>query len=169
MNQTDNTKLNKPIIRHIKNEKILLRKKHLLNVLTENKLEYKRNGICDVYIKYGKYTVQDIIKNLKRENEKEEKRLMILLKKLKQKGYEYDINVSYYRNYIKNGGNIKTVLSKGIKEWFYINKTDYPKLLEIYRDEDIAKSHSLNRYVKENGKDKYTKLIYDTEMTIRLY
>ena len=167
--QNDNNDYNKPTIRHTKHEKIILRKKQLFVELSENKLEYKKNSICDAYIKYGKYSKNDVIDIMKNKNLKEAKRLRILIKKLKKEGEIYDENISYYRDYIKNGGNIKYIISNGIKEWFYINKTDYLELLKRYRNEDIAKSYALNAYLRNNGKDRYTKRIHDTEMIIRIY
>tara|TARA_B110000908_G_C9993537_1_gene330902 strand:+ start:59 stop:571 length:513 start_codon:yes stop_codon:yes gene_type:complete len=169
ISQKNNNDYNKPIIYHAKQQKIILRKKHLFNELSENKLEYKKNGICDAYIKYGKHNINDVIDIMKNKNLKEEQRLRILLKKLKKENELYDENISYYRDYIKNGGNINYTVSNGIKEWFYINKTNYIELLEQYRNEDIAKSYALNTYLKKEGRDRYTKRIQDTEMTIRIY
>jgi hypothetical protein len=167
--QRDNKDYNKPTIHHTKKEKIILRKKKLFNRLSENKLEYRKNSICDFYIKYGKYSINEVIETIKTKNTKEEKRLNILLKKLKKEGEIYDENISYYRNYIKNGGNIEYTILNGVKEWFYINKTDYLELLKRYRNEDVAKSYAFNTYIKNNDRDKYIKLIQDTELTIRIY
>ena len=169
ISQKNNNDYNKPIIYNEKQKKIILRKKHLFDELSENKLEYKKNGICDAYIKYGKHNINDVIDIMKNKNLKEEQRLRILLKKLKKENELYDENISYYRDYIKNGGNINYAVSNGIKEWFYINKTNYIELLEQYRNEDIAKSYALNTYLKKEGRDRYTKRIQDTEMTIRIY
>lgn len=167
--QRDNKDYNKPTIHYTKNKKIILRKKKLFNELSENKLEYIKNGICDFYIKYGKYSINEVIETIKTKNIKEERRLNILLKKLKKEGEIYDENISYYRNYIKNGGNIEYTIVNGVKEWFYINKTDYLELLKRYKNEDIAKSYAFNTYITNNGRDKYIKRIQDTELTIRIY
>ena len=169
ISQKNNNDYDKPVIHRIEQQKIILRKKNLFEELSENKLVYKKNGICDAYIKYGRNNINDVIETIKKKNSREEKRLRILLKKLKKENEIYDENISYYRDYIKNGGSINYTVSNGIKEWFYINKTDYLELLEQYRNEDIAKSYALNTYLKKQGKDRYTKRIQDTEMTIRIY
>jgi hypothetical protein len=160
---------NKPIIHYTKQQKIILRKKQLFNKLSDNKLEYKKNSICDMYIKYGKFSINEIIDTMKDKEYKETRRLKLLLKKLEKEGEVYDENISYYIDYIKNGGDINYTISNGIKEWFYINKTKYLEFLKRFKDEDIAKTYAFNDYIKHNSYDKYIKRIQDTEMTIRIY
>lgn len=159
----------KTIIKYDKNNKILLRKKKLFDHLDNEKLEYIKYGICDAYIKYGSPSLEDVVKDMQDISEKKMTRLKKLLKRLKEEGEIYDENNSYYQLYIKNGFDFDYAVNEGIKEWFYINKTNYLELLEICKDEDMAEAEAFNQYVKINGFDKYTERIQRTEMTLKLY
>lgn len=166
----DNTCNNgQTIIKYDRNEKILLRKKKLLEQLDDNKIRYIKNGICDAYIKYGYPSLDDVVVDLQQKTEKQMNRYLRLLNRLKKEGEIYDENNTYYRNYIINGGDIETAVKEGIKEWFYKNKTEYYKFLEIYKDEDIAQIKAFNKYVKHNGFDKYIEKIRKDEMTLKFY
>jgi len=159
-----------PIIRYIdRNNKIVLRKKQLFDHLSENKLEYISNGICDQYIKYGKPSLENVVDDIQNKTDRQTKRLLKLLKKLEKENEQYDPNNSYYQQYVKNGGNLDEIINEGIKEWFYVHKTNYPELLEIYKDEDKAQAQAFNNYVKQYGTDRYTERIRKSEMTVVLY
>lgn len=152
-----------------KNKKILLRKKELFDHLNDNKLEYIKNGICDSYIKYGTPSLNDVINNIQTKSEIQSKRLTRLIKRLKKEGEVYDENVSYYKKYVKYGGDISQTIEEGIKEWFYINKTNYLELLKTYKEEDKAQAKAFNQYIKQHGPDKYTEKIRRSEMVLRLF
>ena len=158
-----------PIIKYAKNKKVLLRKKELFEHLNDEKLEYVKNGVCDSYIQYGTPCLKDVINNIQTKSEKEINRLQRLIRLLKKEGEDYDENNSYYKKYIKNGGDIKYTIDEGIKEWFYSNKTNYLELLKIYKDEDIAQAKAFNTYIKTNGTDKYTERIRQSEMVLFIY
>ncbi len=159
----------KPIINYDKNNKILLRKKKLFDHLDNEKLEYIKFGICDAYIKFGSPSLEVVVKDMQNMSEKKMTRLKKLLKKLREDGEIYDENNSYYQLYIKNGFDFDYAVNEGIKEWFYINKTNYLELLKNYKDEDKAQAEAYNQYVKLNGYDKYTERIQKTEMSLNLY
>ena len=162
-------KMNNITVRYAKkNNKILLRKKELFDHLNNNKLEYIKNGICDSYIKYGTPSLNDVINNIQIRSDVQTKRLTRLINRLKKKGEMYDENVSYYKKYVKYGGDIKHTIDEGIKEWFYINKTNYLELLKIYKEEDKAQSKAFNQYIKQYGPNKYTEKIR-SEMVLRLF
>jgi hypothetical protein len=161
-NINDINEANVPNIRY--NNKILLRKKRLFNVLTMSKLEYKKNGICDSYIKYGKPSLNDVVSTVQIKTNNKISRLNKLLKKLKEENELYDENITYYQEYIRNGGDLNYMVEEGIKEWFYKNKTDYPELLAKYKDEDVAMSFAYNNYyVKKYGFDKYIERVNNKE------
>jgi hypothetical protein len=157
------------IINYAKNSKVLLRKKELFDNLTDRKLEYIKDGICDSYIKYGKPSLEDVICNIQNKTEIEMKRLIRVIKRLKKEGEVYDENISYYKSFIKYGGDIDYIIEEGIKEWFYIHKTNYLELFKIYKDEDKAQAKALNNYIKNHKPDKYTERIRKTEMVLRLF
>lgn len=152
-----------------KNKKFLLRKKELFDHLNDNKLEYIKNGICDSYIKYGTPSLNDVISDIQTKSEIQTKRLHRLIKRLKKEGEIYDENVSYYRKYVKYGGDIDYTIDEGIKEWFYKNKTNYLEFLKTYKEEDKAQAKAFNQYIKQHGTNKYTEKIRKTEMVLRLF
>lgn len=152
-----------------KTNKILLRKRQLFNQLSDKKLEYIKNGICDSYIKYGKPSLNDVIDNIQSKTEAKARRLNMLLIRLHNENEKYDENNSYYSKYINNGGNLNEIINEGIKEWFYINKTNYLHYLKLYKNEDVAQTKAFNAYIKNHGHDKYTERIIKSEMVLRLY
>lgn len=149
-------------------QKIKIRKKNLFERLETEKLKYIENGICDQYIKYDKNKIEDVIENIKNKELIETERLERLLEGIKKTGTYYDENISWYRDYIKRGGNLERTIKNGSIEWFYIHKTEYPRLLLKYRDEDIAQNKALHKYIKKNGCDKYVEKIRKNDMVIRL-
>lgn len=159
----------KVVVNCPKNSKILLRKKELFNQLDEKKLEYKKYGICDSYIKYGKPSLNDVIENIQTLTDKKLNRVLRLTKRLKKEDEIYDENISYYKNFINNGGDIEYTIQEGVKEWFYINKTNYLEFLNRYKDEDLAKAKAFNAYIRQYGYDKYTEKIRKTEMIVNIY
>ena len=54
-------------INNIENKKYE-RKKKLFKILKDSKLEYKKNSICDIYIKYGMPKINDVINILEKNN-----------------------------------------------------------------------------------------------------
>lgn len=159
-----------PIVRYEEdNKKVLLRKKQLFDKLTDNKLEYMRDGMCDSFIKFGIPELNTVIKGVQQKTVVQSKRLTLLLKHLKKKGELYDETNSYYKKYIKYGGELDYHIDEGIKEWFYIHKTKYSEYIKIYKDEDKAQTKAFNEYIKNNGHDKYTDRICQTEMIVRLF
>lgn len=169
MENQNNNFQKKPIIKYDKNTKILLRKKKLFDHLSDEKLEYIKYGVCDAYIKYGTPSLDVVVKDMQTKSSKKMIRLEKLLNKLRQEGEIYDEKNSYYQSYVKNGCDIDYAVDEGIKEWFYINKTNYLELLKIYKDEDKAQAHAFNEYVKQNGSDKYIERIRKTDMSLNLY
>lgn len=151
------------------NEKILVRKKKLYSSLSEEKLTYVKNGICDSYILYGKPSLNNVLDNIKVKNATKMNRLMKLLNKLNELGEEYDEDNSYFKKYLIIGKNLNYYVTEGIKEWFYLNKTIYPSLIKKYSNSEFAKIKALNDYIKQNGTDKYTEMIRKEDMVVRLY
>jgi len=125
-----------------KTDKIILRKKKLIENLSENKLEYIKNGICDSYIKYGTPELNIVVENINTNTINKTNRLIELITKLKDHGHKYNENISYYQNYIRNGGDINYTINQGIKEEYYINDIEYNYYLNTYKDENIAEKHS---------------------------
>jgi len=155
-------------IRHLRNSKILLRKKELFDELSDNKLEYKKNGICDSFIKFGTPSLNVVIQTVQEKTDSETNRLIKLIKRLKRENELYDKNNSYYKKYIRNGGDIEYHVNEGIIEWFYCHKTDYIKLLGKYKNANIAEAKAFNRYVQKYGNDRYTERIRKDEMIVSI-
>ena len=97
----------------------------------------------------------------------------IVLMVLEKRNLKYDSRVSYYREYVEQGTNLKTAISRGKKEWFLLNKTRYLKLLKIYKDEERAEHVAIERYLRKNGCDRQFKnhigVRREFEMKIKLY
>lgn len=168
-NEDKETPNNDIVVRCAKNKKILLRKKELFDHLNDNKLEYVKNGICDSYIRYGTPSLDDVINNIQTKLDIKTKRMNMLIKRLKKAGEIFDETVSYYKHYIQYGGDIDYAIDEGIKEWFYINKTNYLELLQIHGDEEKAQTKAFNTYIKHHGPDKYTEKIQKSEICLRLF
>lgn len=151
------------------NRQVFLRKKTIQEKLAEKKLDYVKNGVCDSFIKFNTPKIEEVVEKIEKNDEKKIKRLTRLVKLIKEKGEIYDEKISYYQRYIRNGGNLEYHVTEGIKEWFYVNKTNYLKHLKNCKDEDVAQAKALNEYIKYNGSDRYTRMIRDTEIVLNLY
>lgn len=160
----------KTIIRYEENnDRVLIRKRELFNQLNNNKLEYTGGGICDAFIKFGTPSLNTVIQDVQKKTDVQMDRLTQLIKCLKKEGECYNENVSYYKQFIKNGGDINYYVEEGIKEWFYVNKTNYLEYLKFYKDVDRAQTKAFNEYVRKNGMDRYTERIRKADMVVRLY
>lgn len=167
---TDIQDNDKPIVRYSKkNSHILVRYNKLINLLNKKRLEYRKNGICDQYIKFGTPSIEEVVKSMEKKTNDEDRRLHKLIKCLRKKNLSYDQNVKSYREYITYGGNLKKIIDDGETEWFLINKTQYNDILKKCKNEDNAKSHAINKYISKNGVDKYINRIKKKEMTICIY
>lgn len=147
----------KPIVKNDRNQKIIVRKKQLMDRLDSQKLTYVRGGICDSFIKYGFPSLEKVISDVEEMTKQEEQRLMNLITELKKIELRYDSRVSYYKEYVEQGTHLKTAIREGKKEWFYINMTDYLELVDFYKDEDMALTIALDRYIDTHGYDEYVK------------
>jgi len=155
------------------NNKVRVRKKQLFDKLNSHKLTYVKGGICDSYIKYGYPSLDKVISDVQNLTDQEDQRLAKLLSHLKKRGLRYDSDVSYYREYIEQGTDLKTAIREGKREWFLLNRTPYSKYLEELRDEDRAEELAIDHYVRKHGYTrqlkKYTGIIKEFEMKIKLY
>lgn len=159
-----------PVVRYKKKEsKVYQRYIKLMKALVDARLEYRKNGICDKYIKFGFPSIEEVINELQKRTNNEERRLKRLIKKLKKKNLQYDRNVNVYQEYIKRGGNIKETINEGETEWFLINKTKYLEFREKYLNEDRAKSAAISQYIRNHGVDEYIESIKKKELTISIY
>jgi len=151
------------------------RRQMLMDELSMRKLDYVRGGVCDSFIKYGRPSLDEVIEMCIRSTMQEEKRLTILISNLKQNDLIYDDRVSYYKEYIEQGTDLRTAITEGKKEWFYINMTEYPAFLAKYKDEERAMARALDKYIKQHGYDSAIYKYLDSNtfimsnMKIRLY
>lgn len=155
---------------NIKNEKhVRVRKKQLFETLEIEKLQYIENSLCDQYIRFGLHGIDYVVRNIRDHEIAEEKRLTRLLREVAKTGTQYDQNIGWYHDYIKKGGDLKKTVKNGSIEWFYLHKTEYPKLLQKYKNEDLAQSKALNQYIENNGTDQYTEMIRKDDMNIQIF
>jgi hypothetical protein len=153
--------------------RVKVRKLQLFDKLNSHKLTYIKGGICDSFIKYGFPSLDEVIDNVQNTTELEDKRLEKLIRHLEKRQLQYDSRVSYYREYVEQGTNLRTAIREGRREWFLINKTCYQKILALYKDEERAEEEAINRYLKKEGYDRefqrHLGKRQEFEMKIRLY
>jgi hypothetical protein len=153
--------------------KIKVRKRQLFDKLNSRKLTYIRGGICDSFIKYGYPSLDEVIDDVQNTIELEDQRLEKLIRHLEKRRLIYDSKVSYYREYVEQGTDLRTAIREGKREWFLINKTCYLKLTALYKDEERAEKIAIDRYLRKNGYDREFRRHLgkrrEFEMTIRLY
>jgi hypothetical protein len=167
----------KTIFKYINNDGVNLnsykkkyeRKQELCSILNDEKLEYEKNGICDSYVEYGTPSLDNVVIKIKKKTHDTTDRLCKIINELKKIGEQYDENNSYYKKYIRNGGNINYTINEGVIEWFYTHKTNYKQIMKQYKNNDVALAVAFNEYIKNNGKDKYTERIRRSEMTVSIY
>ena len=151
-------------INNIENKKYE-RKKKLFKILKDSKLEYKKNSICDIYIKYGMPKINDVINILEKNNLKNISNLTILTKELTKLNLKYNKNLPSHYNFIKNGGNISKTIEIGEIEEIIIDNTDYLNYLKNYSKEE-ALDIACIEYLDLNGKNKIISNYLDKILTL---
>ena len=140
-----NSNLNKTVI---VNRKRNIRKILLNNKLKLNKLEYKKNTVCDTFLKYGKPDIDTVIEILENDNKNE----------------KYDSNIPAYKKYIKTGCNLNNAIEIGRIEKIIINDTNYLKYLKKYSKTDaldIASIEYMDKIRDIGDKSNEYKIISD--------
>jgi len=122
-----------------------LRKKELFDKLKENKLEYKKNSICDAYIKFGSPNINEVIDILLKNQLDEINKFIFLIDELNKRNISYDSRIPIFKTYIKNEIDIDETIKIAETEKFLIENTNYLSLLKIY-DNNIAKDLALQKY-----------------------
>lgn len=122
-----------------------LRKKELFDKLKENKLEYKKNSICDAYIKFGSPNINEVIDILLKNQLDEINKFIFLINELNKRNISYDSRIPIFKSYIKNEIDINETIKIAETEKFLIENTNYLSLLKIY-DNNIAKDLALQKY-----------------------
>jgi hypothetical protein len=122
-----------------------IRKKELFDKLKENKLEYKKNSICDAYIKFGSPNINEVIDILLKNQLDEINKFIFLIDELNKRNISYDNRIPIFKTYIKNDIDINETIKIAETEKFLIDNTNYLSLLKIY-DNNIAKDLALQKY-----------------------
>ena len=140
-----------------------LRKKELLDKLTEYKLEYRPFGDCYSYVVNGYPDINTVIKNeLKRSSEIAIRKKM-LYTKLQQLNLSYSESKDSVCYEFINGLGTKSfneIIEEAKIESFFIKYTDYPLLLNMYSN-NIAKTKALNKYLEITNDDQIHKIAND--------
>lgn len=109
-----------------KKEEIRRKRKNEIDLMLKNNhLENIKPSLCLAYIKYGIPKIESIFSLFKGEQKSKEERLYELINELKNKGYKYDERVPIYEKYIKDGGDIKSVIKEGGLEYHLVKNTKY--------------------------------------------
>lgn len=98
--QSKNNKIIK--IKISKNDKILNRKKKLIELLDLNKLPFYYRGDPYLYINYGQPSIEVVVRNEYEKVIEKRKRTIILADALKKNGLPFDENMDACYNYINN-------------------------------------------------------------------
>jgi|LakMenEpi03Aug12_release.lakeMendotaPanAssembly.Ray.scaffolds.fasta_scaffold424444_2 hypothetical protein len=122
-----------------------IRKKELFDKLKENKLEYKKNSICDAYIKFGSPNINEVVDILLKNQLDEINRFICLIDELNKRNINYDNRIPIFKKYIKNEIDIDETIKIAETEKFLIENTNYLSLLKIY-DNNIARDLALQKY-----------------------
>ena len=144
----------------------LQRKQQLFKILKEYKLEYKKNSICDIFIKYGIPKLQDVINVLEKENINTISNLKLLSKELTKLNLKFDKKLPSHFNYIKNGGNINKTIEIGKIENIIINSTEYLEYLKKYSNED-ALDMACIEYIDLKGQNEIISNYLDKILTLK--
>jgi len=144
------------------------RKKKLFKTLKDYKLEYKKNSICDIYIKYGMPKIDDVIDILEKNNLKNISNLTILTNELTKLNLKYNKKLPSHYNFIKNGGNINKTIEIGEIEEIIIDSTNYLNYLKTY-SKDEALDIACIEYLDQNGKNKIISNYLDKILTLDFF
>jgi hypothetical protein len=152
-------------VRNILNIKI--RKEQLFKKLAEQKLEYKKNGICDAYIFHGLLDIDDVIENLSEKQKQYNHRLEILINALNKRKITYNPEIPVFQKYLKNHLyadqiNLNSVIEEAQLEKILIDETNY---IDLLKRKDINDAREIS-IIKCNTNKKITKNIID-KITIK--
>lgn len=142
------------------------REYHLMQNMKELKLEYDSCRITNGYIKYGKPSLDTVLKYLTDKQNKKNIRMYRLINFLDKNGTYYNSILPSHSKYINHGGNLHTVLNDGIFETFLIDNTDYIFLLKKY-DHEKAKEIALIKYVQNGGSHELSQKFIADKTTIK--
>lgn len=134
------------------------RKEELLTKIKKLKIEYNKS-ICDEYVKFGKQTLDEVIKKLCDVQSLKNNRLFDLLNELENHDLEYNQELPAFKKYIKHGGNISKTIERAKLEQILANNTDYLSLLNGCLDSETAIELSINQFPNNDDEiiNKYIK------------
>lgn len=131
-----------------------LRREELMRNLREYKLEYKKHGICDAYIKFGSPDLRTVIQTLRNKLSDNRERIIELIDRLSDH-IQIDethiiTKIPSFNRYIEKGGDIEDVINDGLIEFFLYKETNYKTLLMKYTNEE-AKDIALSQYISSDN------------------
>lgn len=127
------------------------RKKTLEKILHEEKITNTKQSLCKSYIKFENPSLDELMRLIKKEQHDKETRLLKLMEILKQNKMEYDEKIPVFENYIKCGGNLKTIIEEGKLEKTLIYNTKYESYLK-YNSIAISRYLAVTEFINSGKK-----------------
>jgi len=132
------------------NLNLILRKKKLFEKLNEQKLQYKKNSICDAFIKYGKPDIENVIHSIKKDNHIHNNKLFKLSEILQTHNIQYDSRIPIFEKYLsdkKGVVGVDDIVREYTLEKELIENTNFSDLIKT-KDYDDAKQICMIKYNK---------------------
>jgi uncharacterized protein Usg len=145
------TSNNKNVERDMKQK---IRKDILMNKLRDLKLQYKKNSICDAYIKYGSPDLKTVVENLVQKQTDRGVRFTKMIKYLEKHNMRYDDKIPCFEDYLNENIELRDIRDNYEIDIFLVNETDYINLLLKY-DRDTARELAINESIKTHGINKF--------------
>jgi len=142
-----------------------MRKVLLKKTLSDNKMCYKKNTICDVYVKYGIPHLDTVINMLEQSTSEKTNNLARLVRKLGKLGLMYSDKIPAYKEYVNTGKDLKNSVRIGQIENIIIDKTDYLQYLNKYSHDDALDMAAIE-YIEEYGSDPVVSKYIDDVTTL---
>lgn len=155
-------KENKKLIRQIKKNKIIdERRKQLMELIYNNKLDFKEVGICYTHINYGIPTACEVVDILMKKNNLVNEKKIKLLNLFEQNHIEYNEQMLCCKEYIDTCDNYqvdnKEIIKKAKFEDFLMKNTKYLNYLKVYNNciaEKLAIEECHNKKLKLDSNNK---------------
>jgi hypothetical protein len=131
-----------------------IRKDNLMNKLRDVKLQYKKNSICDAYIKYGSPDLKTVVEILIQKQTDRGERFTKMIKYLEKHNMIYDDKIPCFEDYLNKTIELRDIRDNYEIDIFLVNETDYINLLLKY-DRDTARELAINESIKTHGINKF--------------
>lgn len=131
-----------------------IRKDLLMDKLKSMKLQYKKNSICDAYIKYGSPDLKTVVENLVQKQTERSIRFSKMTKYLEKHQLCYNDKLPCFEDYLNGHIGLNEINTNYEIDTFLINETNYTHLLTKY-DRETARELAINESIRTHGLNKF--------------